>query len=577
MAANPQQVFIVNTLPGIQRDGTDLDSSRFNDGQWVRFQRGKPRKMLGYRRISAQVNGPIRAVNVWSRQALNAINLFSSSGVESVLTNNEGIGSGVYNRTPSGFVSNDNLTWQVDTMYDDAAGAQNTIIVAHGANSLDNIDDGTATSVYWGVANETTALQAIAGIQVSGGIVVANPYLIFYGSDGQVTWSNANEPRNVTTGDAGSDRVTSSKIVKGMPMRGGGQSPAVLLWSLDSVIRMSYIGGNAIFRFDTLSSQSSVLSSNGFIEYDGMFFWVGIDRFLTYNGKIEEVVNTQNLNWFFDNLNFAQRQKVWAMKVPRWGEIWWFFPKGDATECTHAVIYNVREKYWYDVELDRGAGYYSQVFRYPVMTGSTPTASTVGLLLSGVSGIWALGETVTSASGGSGKVYKLVGSDEIYVSEVTGTFDVGSVTGATSGATATITSVEYVDQYELWVHESGLNKVAGDDETAIYSMFETADFGLPTGGFQADSVQGIDRWSRLRRVEPDFNSSGNLNLYVTGKEFAQADNTVSQAYPFDSETVKIDMREQRREVRLKVESNDLNGNYEMGKVIVHIEPGDIRS
>ena len=77
-----------------------------------------------------------------------------------------------------------------------------------------------------------------------------------------------------------------------------------------------------------------------------------------------------NQNYFFDNLNYDQRQKVWATKVPRHGEIWWFYPRGDSTECNDAIIYNVRENTWYDagqaMGARRSAGYFSQVFAYPV-------------------------------------------------------------------------------------------------------------------------------------------------------------------------------------------------------------------
>jgi glycosyltransferase involved in cell wall biosynthesis len=82
------------------------------------------------------------------------------------------------------------------------------------------------------------------------------------------------------------------------------------------------------------------MSSQCVIEYDGIFYWCAVDRFLMYNGVVQEIPNTANQNYFFDNLNYAQRQKVWCTKVPRWGEIWWFYPRGDATECTDAIIYN---------------------------------------------------------------------------------------------------------------------------------------------------------------------------------------------------------------------------------------------
>jgi hypothetical protein len=137
---------------------------------------------------------------------------------------------------------------------------------------------------------------------------------------------------------------------------------------------VSYIGGTGtppqFWRYDIISSQSSIMSSQCAIEYDGVYYWCGVDRFLLYNGVVKEIPNTMNQNWFFDNLNYNQRQKVWVTKVPRYGEIWWFYPRGDATECTDAIVYNVRENTWYDVGQSTGAyrsaGYFSQVFAFPI-------------------------------------------------------------------------------------------------------------------------------------------------------------------------------------------------------------------
>jgi hypothetical protein len=62
---------------------------------------------------------------------------------------------------------------------------------------------------------------------------------------------------------------------------------------------------------------------------------------------------------------------VFAVKIPRYNEIWWCFPYGDATECTHAVIYNIKSNVWYDTRLPadkRTAGQYAQIFEYPLMS-----------------------------------------------------------------------------------------------------------------------------------------------------------------------------------------------------------------
>jgi len=212
-------------------------------------------------------------------------------------------------------------------------------------------------------------------ISVSGGVVMLYPYLFVYGNDGYVQNSSAGDFDNWVAPDANNTNISATKVIKGISLRGGTASPSGLFWSLDQLTRISYsptpIGSSTQYwRSDIISTQTSILSSQCVIEYDGLIFWIAVDRFMVYNGAAQELPNGVNLNFFFDNLNYSQRQKVWAAKVPRWGEIWWFYPAGDATECNNAIIYNVREQIWYDAGFapgaKRSAGVFSEVFRYPI-------------------------------------------------------------------------------------------------------------------------------------------------------------------------------------------------------------------
>jgi hypothetical protein len=45
---------------------------------------------------------------------------------------------------------------------------------------------------------------------------------------------------------------------------------------------------------------------------------------------------------------------------------------------------------------------------------------------------------------------------------------------------------------------------------------------------------------------------------------------------FGPNTGKVDMREQRRELRIKFRSNVQGGDYQMGKVLLNAEFGDVR-
>jgi hypothetical protein len=366
--------------PGVKRDGTTFEGGAHVDARWCRWQRGLPRKIGGFRSL-VDWNGPKRALHVAARNGVTIFHGGWSDGIEAVAIDSNGaVAGGITNRTPVGFAAGANNDWQIQAMRN-AAGS-NQAILAWAGPTLDDIAKESARPVYLGDITATAApLTAIAGSAVDGGIVVLAPYFVRFGTGGFVGWSNINQPTQLATGDANEAYVTDAKIVAGLPYRGGtANSPAGLLWSLNALLRMSFTGGSTVFRFDTVSTQTSILSANSVIEYDGLFYWAGVDRFLVFNGVVSEVPNPFNSNWFFDNLNYAARQKVFAYKVPRFGEIWWCYPRGTATECTHAVIYNVREKVWYDTELPNGtrtAGAFSQVFRYPVMNATVGSTSSL--------------------------------------------------------------------------------------------------------------------------------------------------------------------------------------------------------
>ena len=434
---------------------------------------------------------------------------------------------------------------------------------------------------------------------------------------------------------------------------------------------MSFIGGTGTppqyWRYDIISSQSSILSSQSAIEYDGVYYWCGVDRFLLYNGVVKEIPNTMNQNYFFDNLNYDQRQKVWVTKVPRFGEIWWFYPRGDATECTDAIIYNVRENTWYDAGEARGAqrsaGYFSQVFAYPVaadwhtseaetvftetynevsgsvflysdtyntqvalrqvISGSNiPTGTTVVAIttsniktlgaITGGSGYVNGSYVNVTLTGGSGSGAKAtIGVSGTAVTTVTITArgagyavgDVLSATAASLGGTgagfsipvtaiylqaiqmsaaatgtgaAALTFSIPADLIAMYQHEIGTDEIDGQNVRAILSSFETNDLSWLGGGPSQPAPEGQNRWIRVERIEPDFLQSGDMSVVVTGRPFAQGEDKESDPYIFGPNTGKVDMREQRRELRLRFTSDVAGGNYQLGKLVLNAEIGDVR-
>jgi len=684
-----KKVFTIDTLPGVQRDGTIFDMNFYTDALWVRFQRGRPRKIGGYRAITSDAHGYSRGIFVNSVDGNNQVFNGYNDGLEVVNVDNNGVGAGInpidfgapiltlgtitggsaytngtYTLVPltggsgtgaqativvagnavttvtvttvgnyydvgdvlsataasiggtgSGFsvpvaTTNGQFTpsdlnlWQFDSMFD-SQGSNLQLLLAHAGQNLAQIDAIVNTPVFAGDISSTqmSPLADTAGttptgdvIEVSGGVVVLHPYVFVYGDNGLIKNSVAGNPYDWNGADANETNVSSTKIVKGLPVRGGSNAPSGLFWSLDSLIRVSYspttvtVAGSPqtfYWRYDIITSQSSIMSSQCVIEYDGIYYWIGVDRFLLYNGVVKEIKNTFNQNYFFDNLNYAQRQKVYANKVPRFGEIWWFFPSGNSEECNDCIIYNIREDCWYDAGgatgAQRTAGFFSQVFHYPINAGATlseltevfaTTATTVNGSANieiPTTNLVLLGQQVIGT--GIADISLVIA---IAPSATPGYFTITLDTPATASATVSVTFNTTAGRITLWQHEIGTDEVIFESFNAIDSVFETSDLGFVAGGPAQTSPVGENFWVNLERVEPDFIQEGPMTFQVTGRPYAQSADVASQEYPFDPDTGKIDMRQQRREIRLRFRSNVSGGDYQMGKVLLSVTIGDSR-
>jgi len=600
---------VLKSLPGIKRDGTKFEGDFYVDGQWVRFQRGLPRKIGGYRSISKYLTEISRGFMSFTQQLLQYCHSGGPSTLERFTIDASKNASLISNRTPVAAAATGTVTltggvagsvngitvngvqimsgavsFSTDLATTATAVATNinlhvsvpnyTAVAVGPLITITAVTAGVATNGYAVVASATTItvtdtdmvggsdaltasdankwmFQAVfdsstqynallahvspngrclcsdldgqifygdllgtaplksvklpAGANATGGIVALHPYLFYHGTAGIVGWSVAGEPTNLTGAGSGIARVWSQKIVKGMPLRAGaGSAPAGLFWAYDAVIRATFSGGATVFQFDVIASDTSILSPDSVVDYDGVFFWAGVDRFFMFNGVVRDVPNQMNINYFLEGLNPQQHSKVFAYKVPRFGEIWWCYPKGDATECTHAVIYNVRENTWYDTALPasgRSAGGYNNAFMAPILVDAVPTAS----------------------------------------------------------------------GYRTWVHEQGMDEIDGTLAAPIQSYFETSDL--------SSIVQGQDGYLRIITIEPDFVQKGPMTVQITGRANARAPEVTSSIFTFPEQANLpyeqiVMLKEQRRELRARFEYNALYGDYQMGQIIAHIEAGD---
>lgn len=373
--ATPQPIRIMSK-PGIKRDGTLLEGDEYKDGLWCRFsRRGLPRKIAGYKAITSYLPEIVRGMDSYFFGGVNYIHVGSQSFIQQQLSDILGNPGSLYDRTPVGFTPNPNNLWQFDTLYNSATGS--TTIVAHPGQNLNDITNPVETPIYYGSVSANTQLTPTGMSNVSGGVASISPYLFGLSNYGRLDVSPIND---IGTGiTVNSAYISDQKLLKCLPLRNGGGGPAALIWSLSDLIIVTFnpaILSGIPFNFNTLSSEISILAPAAVVEFDGIYYWPEVDHFSMFNGIVRELPNNLNINFFFKNLNFAQRQKVFAVKVQAHGEIWWCFPYGSSTECNWAVIYNVNLNTWYDTplpDMGRSSGADPRTFNKPYMTDTTLT------------------------------------------------------------------------------------------------------------------------------------------------------------------------------------------------------------
>jgi len=707
MANEPSKIFTLFVKPGIKRDGTRFEADEYGDGKWARFQRGRAKKMGGYRQMFASPTGVPRGMITNSLNGVNYIYAGNYKGVEVFNTGtDQGVGVGPFpaefnstfvvtainlgtntltvfgdqtltlpnttvfwayntsgvrtnytvsavptynsgtNRTTvvvssstglsatapfeiylnDGIASSQQHLWQFDIAYD-SSGEGNSKLLAHPGHNLDNLDSSVSTSLYAGnflpdpttgkyilteVVDSTGTAPTYLPIDVSGGVVVLHPFVFVYGNYGLLRNNNVvfnSSTANVQTFSdwngtlANEVNVTAGKIVRGYPLRGGTASPSGLFWATDSLVRVSFTSADPYYwRYDTVSNQTSIMSSSAVVEMDGIFFWMGVDRFYLYNGAVKVLPNDKNVNYLFDNINFSARQKVWATKVPRYDEIWFFYPRGTATECTDAIIYNTKDQLWYDAGQAEGArrscGYVTEVFPRPVwagwdFTGELGQTYTLTYGPSHVTSpvttayqVVAPGDLTTNPAGSFMVFNTQIGEDFASANQITAAVFTNNSSGGYTTITfadpvpATVVAGSTMSQatggYVIWEQEFGKNKVTATEEYAIDSFVETCDISWVGGTPASDEAMGVNRRMHLTRVEPDFKQVGDMELTVVCRPFANDGVTEKGPFVFASDAGKVDLRVEARLVNLRWRSNVIDGDFEAGRTLITAEFGDER-
>ncbi len=166
------------------------------------------------------------------------------------------------------------------------------------------------------------------------------------------------------TNQAGSYRLsTGSSIVAHQQTR-----QEILVWTDAAIYSMQYLGPPYVWGFQVLGYNISIAGPNTVATAANITYWMGLDKFYMYSGRVETLYCPLR-QYIFGDINLQQQYQVYGGTNEGYNEIWWFYCSAGSTVIDRYVIYNHLERIWSYGNLSRTAWLDTPLRDYPTATG----------------------------------------------------------------------------------------------------------------------------------------------------------------------------------------------------------------
>jgi hypothetical protein len=128
----------------------------------------------------------------------------------------------------------------------------------------------------------------------------------------------------------------------------------------------TYQGPPYVYGFERAGTSCGVLARKAAVTAKEGAFWMGKSAFFMFNGTSAQKIECPVTDYVFDDINYNQGCKIYAVHNNKFGEVWWFYPSGSSLENDRYVSYNYIENYWNIGTITRTSGVDAGVFDTPI-------------------------------------------------------------------------------------------------------------------------------------------------------------------------------------------------------------------
>jgi hypothetical protein len=188
------------------------------------------------------------------------------------------------------------------------------------------------------------------------GSTVLDPMLIRWSDqESLTTWFPA------ITNQAGSVRLShGSNIVTALQSR-----QEIVVFTDQAIYSLQYLGPPFVWGTQILADNVSIAGPNAAVIASGVTYWMGIDKFYKYDGRIS-TLRCDLLRYIYSDINPLQYEQVFAGTNEGFTEVWWFYCSASSDTVDRYAIYNYAEDIWYYGNLARTAWLDSGLRNFPM-------------------------------------------------------------------------------------------------------------------------------------------------------------------------------------------------------------------
>jgi hypothetical protein len=163
------------------------------------------------------------------------------------------------------------------------------------------------------------------------------------------------------TNQAGSYRLSHGSLIVGALQT----RQEINIWTDAAIYAMQYLGPPFVWGFTLLADNISIASQNAMATAAGVVYWMGVDKFYIYSGRVETLPCSVR-TYIFNDINKEQLAQVQAGTNEAYSEVWWFYCSANSDTVDRYVIFNYLDRVWYYGTLDRTAWLDSPLRPFPI-------------------------------------------------------------------------------------------------------------------------------------------------------------------------------------------------------------------